>query len=79
MTFEISTTEDIITSMTTLQNVTPMTNQLTPTQFVPMYCMILEEFCLTHKLNIMEIIGTINQLITEVNTTEGRYKTELEN
>jgi len=57
-----------------LQDVLPRTNAMDYPAFGSFYCMLLEEWCLNHRMDINEIISEISTLIHDVNAIEGKYQ-----
>lgn len=57
-----------------LRDVLPRTDAMDYPAFGSFYCMLLEEWCLHHQMDITEIISEISTLIHDVNTIEGKYQ-----
>lgn len=58
----------------TLQEVLPRTNNMDYSAFGAFYCMLLEEWCLTHHERITDVIDQISSLIHDVNSEFGSYQ-----
>ena len=64
------------TTYDALQEILPATNKMDFPAFGSFYCMLLEEWCLSHHRCITEVIDQISMLIHDVNAELGSYGDE---
>lgn len=56
-----------------LLSIIQTTNQMTQQAFGTVVCMLLEEYCKNNDLDAVEMMNNLNNIMSEVNTTMGKY------
>ena len=56
-----------------MSTIAPLTVSMDEIEFVPLICMLLEEWCRVHHRDITEFVPMINILVHEVNEELGPY------
>lgn len=74
--FYVAMCNSIESTSKVLEEILPLTNSLEYPIFGSLYCMLLEEWCLSHHENITDIIDQISTLIHDVNSEIGPYRKE---
>ena len=65
--------DDIMRSMSILEQLIPMTNQMTLPGVGSLICMIAEEWCKAQQEDVTVLMHNLSDMVDEVNATEGRY------
>ena len=65
--------EDLMKAYDLLQNISGTTNQLDYPAFGGLWCMVIEEYCRTNGLDVLEVSKTMCNMISQVNKDLGAY------
>ena len=65
--------DDFIRALAILQDITGETNKLDYPAFGGLWCMMLEEYCKSNKLDIIEASKDMMVIINQVQEEHGRY------
>lgn len=57
-----------------MEAVCKWTDKLDEMYFIPFYCVLLEEWCVKHDMDVNEMIEKVEMYIRDVNEEEGTFE-----